>query len=87
MATAARQIIFATTPLTFNRDGALAYTGLSPKLFASLEKGRQLTGRKWGRNGEIIYQRAELDAVTARLFGNAGGPANDLDDEFDLGED
>ncbi len=80
MATAAREIVFAAVPLTFGRAAALRYTGLSDKLFTALERNGQLTGRKIGKHGEIIFLREQLDAVTTRLF---GGVTTDIDDEFE----
>jgi len=77
---AARQVMFAATPLTFNRPAALAYTGISDKLFAALERNGQLTGRAIGRNGERVFLREQLDAVTIRLFGTG---ATDIDEEFE----
>lgn len=77
---AAQQITFNTPPLTFNRRAALAYTGISEKLFAQLERAGTLTGRKIGRNGEAVFLREQLDSATTRLFG-AG--ATDIDDEFE----
>lgn len=79
-AAAARQVVFAATPLTFNRPAALTYTGISAQLFTTLERNGQLTGRRIGRNGEQVYLREQLDSVTAKLFG-AG--ATDIDDEFE----
>jgi hypothetical protein len=81
MASAARQIVFTTAPLTFDREGALAYTGLSPKLFDRLERERAIVGRRLGRHGAVIYQRVQLDAVTASLF-EGSEASNDLDDEL-----
>lgn len=67
-------------PAALNREEALAYTHISEKLFAQLEKAGTLTGRRIGRNGEVIYLREQLESVTARLFGNG---SNDIDDEFE----
>lgn len=72
-------------PLAMNRDTALAYTGLAPKLFDQMERAGQLTGKPIGRNGEKIYSREQLEAITGRFFGAAN---IDVDDEFsgaDLG--
>ncbi len=80
MAAAAREIVFATAPLTFNRPSALRFTGISDKLFSTLEDNGSLSGRKIGRNGEMVYLREQLEAVTVKLFG-AG--ATDIDDEFE----
>uniref|UniRef100_UPI0035CB56FC hypothetical protein n=1 Tax=uncultured Sphingomonas sp. TaxID=158754 RepID=UPI0035CB56FC len=79
-AAAAQQVVFAVPPLTFNRRAALGYTGISDKLFSALEKSGALTPRPLGRNGERIFLREQLDAVTVKLFG-AG--ATDIDDEFE----
>lgn len=67
-------------PIALNREEALAYTHLSEKLFAQLEKAGTLTPRKIGKNGEAIYLREQLDSATARLFGKG---SNDIDDEFE----
>lgn len=75
----AREVIFAAVPLTFNRKHALAYTGIASKLFSALERSGSLTGRRIGKNGEVIYLRAQLDMVVHRLFGIDG---TDIDDEF-----
>jgi hypothetical protein len=80
MASAARDIVFAAVPLTFPRPAALRYTGLSEKLFGALERNGQLTGKRIGKNGEVIFLREQLDAVTTKLFGAA---ATDIDDEFE----
>ncbi|MGI4947578.1 MAG: hypothetical protein ACRYHC_02630 [Janthinobacterium lividum] len=80
MATAARDIVFAAAPLTYNRPDALRYTGLSDKLFGQLERNGQLTGRRIGRNGELIFLREQLDAVTSKLF---GAVTTSIDDEFE----
>ncbi|WP_188064665.1 hypothetical protein [Sphingobium sp. KCTC 72723] len=80
MGAAARQVTFNTPPLTFNRDAALQYTGLAPKLFTHLETSGSLTGRRIGRNGELVYLREHLDKVTANLF---GGTSTDIDSEFE----
>lgn len=73
-------VVFAAAPLTFNRLAALAYTGISEKLFNQLEAAGSLSGRRIGRNGQVVYLREQLDTVTTRLFG-AG--ATDIDDEFE----
>jgi hypothetical protein len=80
MGAAAQQVVFAATPLTFNRRGALAYTGISDKLFSALERNGSLTARPLGRNGERMFLREQLDAVTVKLFGTG---ATDIDDEFE----
>jgi len=80
MAEAARQIVFQTPPLTFDREGALAYTGFAPKLFDQLERAGTITGRRVGRGGGLRYTRAQLEEVVAGIFGIA--PANDIDGEF-----
>ena len=79
MGAPAHQVTFNVPPLTFNRDAALRYTGLAPKLFAQLEAAGSITGRKIGRNGEQVYLREQLDSVTASLFGAA---TTDIDNEF-----
>jgi hypothetical protein len=79
-AAAARDIVFAAAPLTFNRPSALRYTGLSEKLFTQLERSGSLAGRKIGRNGEVVYLREQLESVTTKLFGAAG---TDIDEEFE----
>jgi len=66
-------------PAALNRDEALAYTRLAPKLFDQIERTHGVTGKKLGRNGEKVYPRDQLDACLSRLFG-AGMP--DIDDEF-----
>lgn len=79
MGAAARQVTFNVPPLTFNRDDALRYTGIAPSLFQRLEAAGTLTGRRIGRNGEVVYLREQLDAVTSNLF---GAVSTDIDDEF-----
>ena len=74
------QIAFGAVPLTFNRRAALTYTGISDKIFAALERNGSLTPRPIGRNGERIFLREQLDAVTLKLFGTG---ATDIDDEFE----
>lgn len=76
---APNHVTFNVQPLTFNREAALGYTGLAPKLFGQLEAAGSITGRRIGRNGEVVYLREQLDAVTASLFGAA---VTDIDDEF-----
>ncbi|WP_313337339.1 hypothetical protein [Sphingobium yanoikuyae] len=80
MGAAARQVTFNVPPLTFNRDDALRYTGLAPKLFGQLETAGSIKGMRIGRNGEVVFLREQLDAVTANLF---GGSNSDIDDEFE----
>lgn len=74
------QIAFTAAPLAFNRADALAFTGLSEKLFDQLERNGALAGRPFGRKGQRMYYREQLERVTANLFG-AG--ASDIDDEFE----
>ncbi len=76
---AANHVTFNVPPLTFNRDAALQYTGLAPKLFGQLEQAGSICGRRIGRNGEVVYLREQLDLVTTSLFGAA---STDIDDEF-----
>lgn len=73
-------INFAAIPLSFCRSDALAFTGLSEKLFDALERNGALAGRPIGRKGQKMYYREQLERVTANLFG-AG--ASDIDDEFE----
>jgi hypothetical protein len=80
MAEPARHILFQAPPLTFDRDGALTYTGLAPKLFDQLERAGTITGRRVGRGGGLRYTRTQLEDVVASIFGAA--PANDIDGEF-----
>jgi hypothetical protein len=68
-------------PLAMNRDTALAYTGLAPKLFDQMERAGHVSGKPIGRNGEKIYPRDQLDAVVYRMFVAAN---IDIDDEFDV---
>lgn len=65
-------------PLAMNRDTALEYTGLAPKLFDELEARGDFSAKRIGRNGEKMYPREQLEAVTGRFWGIA---ALDLDDE------
>lgn len=67
-------------PAAMNRDEALEYTRLAGKLFGQLERNGSLTGKRIGRNGEVVFLREQLDAVTRRLF--AAG-LSDIDDEFE----
>ena len=88
MGVAARKLepTFTAAPLTFNREGALAYTGIAPRLFDQLERAKRLTGRPIGPHGEKRYLRGQLDAITANFF----GAGTDIDDEFEglnLGQD
>lgn len=66
-------------PLTMNRADAIAFTGLSPKLFVQLERAGSLTGRRYGRNGRIVYLVDELKRVVGRLFDGS----TDIDKEFE----
>lgn len=75
-------VVFAAVPLAFNRENALRYTGIAERLFNQLEKAGSLTGRKVGKNGEVMYSREQLERVAASLYG-AG--AIDLDEEFGIG--
>jgi len=59
----------AIVPLTMSREQSLEYTGLSRKLFVQLEKAGSLTGRRYGPNGAVIFQTAQLQQVVANLFG------------------
>jgi hypothetical protein len=74
------RIVFNAEPLTFDRAGALTYTGLAPKRFDELERAGLLTGKPHGRNGTLLYRRRQLEDVIAALF--SGNAANDIDDEF-----
>lgn len=65
-------------PLAMNRDTALEYTGLAPKLFDELEARGDFAGKKIGRNGEKMYPRDQLEAVTGRFWGVT---STNLDDE------
>jgi hypothetical protein len=70
-------VIFATPPLNFSREEALAYTGWAPKFFDMLERGNRIEGRPWGRNGAKLYSRAQLEAVMAEedaAAATAGAP-------------
>lgn len=67
-------------PLAMNRETALAYTGLAPKLFDLIERQGGLSGKKIGRNGEKIYPRDQLDQVVQRMFVAANV---DIDDEIE----
>ena len=71
---------FPDWPAAMNREMALAYTGLSEKLFDQLERTGRVAGKKFGRSGERVYLRAQLDEVTSLLFGRG---ASDIDDEFE----
>lgn len=79
-ATGRGPVIFATTPLTFNRRDALAYTGVAEKMFDALEKAGSLTSRAIGRSGARVYHRDQLDQVVANLF---GGAYSSIDNEFE----
>jgi hypothetical protein len=66
-------------PLAMNRETALAYTGLAPKLFDQIERQGGLAGKKLGRNGEKIYPRDQLEQIIQGVFVAAN---LDLDDEI-----
>jgi hypothetical protein len=66
-------------PAALNRDEALAYMRIAPKLFDQLDRTGGVSGKKLGRNGEKVYPREQLDQVLTRLFGQS---ATDTDDEF-----
>lgn len=66
-------------PAALNRDEALAYTRLAPKLFDQLERTGGVVGKRLGKNGEKVFPRDQLDALLTRLFGSAN---IDIDDEF-----
>lgn len=78
--TAAARITLQPPPLALDREGALAFMGIAPKLFDALERAGRITGKPLGRNGARIYQRSQLEEIVAGLFG--AGAANDIDDEF-----
>ena len=80
MGAPAQHVTFNVLPLTFNREAALQYTGIAPKLFGQLEASGSIVGRRIGRNGELVYLREQLDSMTSRLFGTV---TTDIDDEFE----
>jgi len=71
-------------PLAMNRETALAYTGLAPKMFDQMETEGSIRGKRLGRNGEMIYPRDQLDQIIVRLFGSS---TVDVDDEFNIPDD
>ncbi|MBT2242667.1 hypothetical protein JQK15_03875 [Sphingobium sp. BHU LFT2] len=62
------RIFLACQPLTLNRKEAIAYTGLPEKTFSMLEKDGSIRGRRYGKNGSLIYRRIDLEYMVARLF-------------------
>jgi hypothetical protein len=67
-------------PAAMNRELALSYLGVAPKLFDQLDRTGGLRGKRIGRNGEKLYPREQLDALLTRLFGPS---ALDIDDELE----
>ncbi|WP_312313145.1 hypothetical protein [Sphingobium yanoikuyae] len=63
------RIFLACHPLALNRKDAIAYTGLAEKTFSMLEADGSIRGKRYGRNGSLIYRRIDLEYVVARLFG------------------
>lgn len=75
------RVIVHAEPLTLNREDALEFTGLAPKMFDQMEAAGRIKGKCLGRKGEKIYRTAELREVVDLLFGK--GAANDVDGEFE----
>ncbi len=68
-------------PLNFDREGALAYTGWSPKFFNMLVSSGRLKPLPYGRNGSALYPREQIEEIN-RAIGSGEAPANDVDDFF-----
>lgn len=73
-------VMFSMQPLTLNRADALKFTGISEKLFDALEHKGSLVPRQFGKHGQKMYLREQLERATANLFGTG---ASDIDDEFE----
>lgn len=67
-------------PAALNRDEALSFMRIAPKLFDAMEKSGTLTGKKLGKNGEKVYLAEHCRQALDRLFGPA---ALDIDDEIE----
>ena len=69
-------------PLTMGRRAALAYTGISEKIFRQAERDGRLSSRPCGRSGAIAFQTTDLQRFVAELFGSWDPPI-----EIDIGWD
>jgi hypothetical protein len=70
-------------PLAMGRRAALAYMGISEKVFRQAERERRIRGRPDGRNGAIVFRTADLQRFVAHLFED---PGENVEFDMDFGD-
>jgi predicted RNase H-like HicB family nuclease len=78
----AAQWSLPSPPLAMNRKQALAYTGVSDKIFRQAERRQRIRGLPIGRSGATVFHMDHLQRFVAELFG-----LQDPDDAIEFDED